>query len=302
MEFIANLMSCDEDPAAWARRRESEGWDVLGCADHFFTPARPYPHLWVTLATMAMATSRARLTSSFANNLFRSPVEFAQAALQLQAVSHGRFEAGLGAGWERDEAEGASIEYPSPGDRAGRYAEAIQIVRQLLDEGACSFHGRYYDIEVPVLGPRVDPPPPLVASLGGDRTIREIAPLVDRVEIKLISTATRGGSLDLAALAAIPRSHLDDLVAKVRARNATAPLSVFILCSAGDDERTRAVETMLGDSFLGGFFGSPAKVAASMMALAAAGITRVQVSPFSNASFPLLAQEIWATDSAPEQR
>src|SRR3712207_3396712 len=144
MEFLANLMSCDENPAAWARQREIEGWDVLGCADHLFTPARPYPHVWVTLATMAAATSRVRLASSFANNLFRSPVEFAQAALQMQAVSGGRFEAGLGAGWERDEAEGASLSYPPPGARAGRYAEAVQIVRDLLAKGTCSFHGRYY--------------------------------------------------------------------------------------------------------------------------------------------------------------
>ena len=77
MELIANFMSGDLDPAGWARRREDEGWDALGCADHFYSPNRGYPHLWVTLATFAAATSRVMLTSSFANNLFRTPVEFA---------------------------------------------------------------------------------------------------------------------------------------------------------------------------------------------------------------------------------
>ena len=293
MEFIANFMTCDLSPTSWARTREDEGWDVLGCADHFFTADRPYPHLWVTLATMAAATSTVRLTSSFANNLLRSPVEFAQAALTMQAACDGRFEAGLGAGWTRDEIEGASLTYPSPGDRAGRYSEAIQIVRALLADGRCTFHGHYYDVDVPVIGPRsTASPPPLVASLGGDRTIREIAPLVDRVELKLISAATRGGQLELDKLASIPRSHLDDLVAKVRAVNATVPLSVFILCSVGDDARTRAVESMLGDSFLGGFFGEPSKVADSMHALAHAGISRVQVSPFTEQSFELLAPRL----------
>ena len=186
------------------------------------------------------------LTSSFANNLFRTPVEFAQASLQLQKVSGGRFEAGLGAGWDRAETEAAGLVYPAAGERAGRYAEAVQIVRQLFVTGCCSFHGRYYDIEVPKLGPSDRDPPPLVASLGGDRTIREIAPLVDRVELKLNAPATRDGSLDLVKLAGIPRSHLADLVAKVRAVNPTVPLGVLILCSVGDDDRTRALVEKLG--------------------------------------------------------
>ena len=114
MEYVATLLNCDVDPAAWARRREDEGWDVLGCADHLFSPRRAYPHLWVTLATFAAATSRPMLTSSFANNLLRTPVEFAQAALQMQAVSSGRFEAGLGAGWDETEIIGAGLEYPPP--------------------------------------------------------------------------------------------------------------------------------------------------------------------------------------------
>ena len=292
VECIANFLSADEPPGAWAARREEEGWSVLGCADHFFSPNRSYPHVWVTLATFAAVTSRALLTTSFANNLFRTPVEFAQASLQMHAVSGGRFEAGLGAGWDKQEAEAAGIEYPSAGVRAGRYLEAIQIVRQLLADGSCSFHGRYYDVEVPVLGPRHDSPPRLVASLGGDRTIREIAPLVDRVELKLISSATRGGSLDVPALAEIPRSHLDDLVAKVRAVNPTVPLGVFVLCSVGDDDSTRSLEKALGDSFIGGFFGSAPKVAESLHDLAEAGISRVQISPFAGSSFELLAPHL----------
>jgi alkanesulfonate monooxygenase SsuD/methylene tetrahydromethanopterin reductase-like flavin-dependent oxidoreductase (luciferase family) len=293
VEFVANFMSVDLDPVAWSRRREAQGWQVLGCADHFWSGARAFPHVWVTLGAMAVVTERCLLTSSFANNLLRSPVEFAFAAAQMQHVTGGRFEAGLGAGWSRDEAEMTGIGYPSPGVRAARYREAVEIVGSLLRTGTCSHHGEHYRVEVPMFGPRTSPPPPLVASLGGDRTIRGIAPLVDRVELKLISTATRGGALDTAAMAAIPRSHLSDLVAKVRAVNPTVPLGVFILCSVGDDPMTRGIAAALGDSFLGGFFGDPAKVAASMHRLAEDGISRVQVSPFTDASFDLLAAELW---------
>ena len=114
----------------------------------------------------------------------------------------------------------------------------------------------------PSSGRRTATSPPLVASLGGDRTIREIAPLVDRVELKLNAPATRDGSLDFVKLAEIPRSHLADLVAKVRAVNPTVPLGVLILCSVGEDARTRALEEQLGDSLMGGFFGPVDKVVA----------------------------------------
>jgi len=286
-------MDAELDPVEWAQLRESEGWHVLGCADHFFSPTKTYPHVWVTLAAMAGATSRAKLTTSFANNLFRSPVEFAQASLQMQRISKGRFEAGLGAGWEKAEAVGADIDYPEPAIRAERYIEAAKIVRQFFDTGACRFEGVHYDIDVPRLGPI--PPegaPPLVFSLGGPRTIRHIAPIADRVEVKLISQITRDGAVNLPAMASVPESHLHDLVRRIRDVNPTVPLSVFILCSAGGDERTKGVEALLGDSFLGGFYGAPGKVASSMMKLADAGIDRIEVSPFTEASFSALAREL----------
>jgi alkanesulfonate monooxygenase SsuD/methylene tetrahydromethanopterin reductase-like flavin-dependent oxidoreductase (luciferase family) len=265
---------------------------VLGCADHLFSPRRAYPHLWVTLATFAAATSRVLLTSAFGNNLFRSPVEFAQASLQMQAVSAGRFEAGLGAGWEREEIDAAGIEYPSPAERADRYAEAAHIVRDLLSTGTCSFHGRHYHVDVPVIGPRVGAPPPFVVALGGPRTIRQIGPIADRVELQVISVANRGGAIDVDALAAIPRTHLNDLVTKVREVNETALLGAFAMCSVTDDDRTREFARRLEGTFMGGFFGEPAKVAASIHGLADAGLSRVQVSPFGDASFELLAPHL----------
>jgi Luciferase-like monooxygenase len=293
MELIANFMTTDADPVSWARTREAEGWHVVGCADHFWSGDRAFPHVWVTLATMAAATSKVLLTTSFANNLFRSPVEFAAASLQMQAVSGGRFEAGLGAGWSKEEALGSSLPYPVAGHRAGQYIEAVKIVKALFDEGHCSFHGTYYNVDCPVIGPRPSAgPPPLVASLGGDRTIREIAPLVDRVELKLISAATKNGALDPRKMAEIPYDHLTDLITKTRAVNPTVPLGVFLLCGVGHDERTVMFEKMLGDSLMGGFFGSVDKVTDSIGQLETLGISRAQISPFNDDAFGLIAGQL----------
>lgn len=293
MEFVANFMTTTVDPASWARRRESEGWHVIGCADHIFSSARTYPHVWVTLATMAAVTERPRIATSFANNLLRSPVEFAQASLQMQAVSGGRFEAGLGAGWEEQEITALGLRYPGPAERASRYREAVTVAARLLKERSCSFSGNFYSIDVPAIGPvPAGGPPPLVASLGGPRTIREVAPLVDRIELKPISSATRGGRLDIPGLRDVTGDHVAGLVKRAREANPEAPLGIFILCAAGDDDRVVPLAEALDGSFMGGFFGPAAKVAESLLRLGDLGLSRVQVSPFNDSAFELLADEL----------
>ena len=290
LSFVANLMSADVQPAAWAKAREAEGWPVLGASDHFWSDGRPFPHLWVALATMAAATDGVLLTSSFANNIVRSPVEFAQAALGMQQVSGGRFEAGLGAGWSRDEILGAGLAYPDPPERAGRYAEAVQIVRQLFHEGSCRFSGRHYAIDVPVIGPRQIPPPPIVASVGGSRTIREVTPHVDRVELKANASATRGGALDLEVAGQISKQHLHDLVSAVRRVREDVPLGLFVLCSVGEDRLTKYMRSKCDPHGLfADFYGPAEQVAEAVRKLEGYGLDRVQLSPFDDGAFEQLA-------------
>jgi alkanesulfonate monooxygenase SsuD/methylene tetrahydromethanopterin reductase-like flavin-dependent oxidoreductase (luciferase family) len=283
-------MSTSVDPVAWARDREAEGWEVLAVADHLFTSTRPFPHLWVTATAVAMATTTVKVTSAFANNLFRSPVEFAQASLALHAVSGGRFEAGLGAGWARDEMERTGRPFPSGAERVERYVEALQIVRALLHEGRCSFAGRWYQVDVDSIGPTADVAPRLVGSVGGPRMIAEAAPLLDVVELKAATSATRAGSLDLAALGRIPRSELARLAGAVRERNPDATLSFFAFGAASHDPRLTAIAaTFSPDSLYGGFFGEPAKVLDSLYGLAEHGIERACFSPINDDAYELVA-------------
>jgi alkanesulfonate monooxygenase SsuD/methylene tetrahydromethanopterin reductase-like flavin-dependent oxidoreductase (luciferase family) len=114
IECAPNLVDAAVDPVEWATAREPEGWMVLAAADHLWDASRAYAHWAVTLTQFAMATTRPTVTSSFANNLLRSPVEFAQAALSLQRASGGRFEAGIGAGWAESEITGIGQAFPAP--------------------------------------------------------------------------------------------------------------------------------------------------------------------------------------------
>ncbi len=291
LQFVPNYVEIGVEPATWARAREAEGWYGLAVADHLWDRGRAYPHVWVALGAMAAATSRLMITSSFANNLLRSPVEFAQAALTVQQASGGRFEAGLGAGWARAEIEQIGHRYPPPAERISRYIEAITIAGELLRTRHCSFHGEFYGVDVDILGPDVTPPP-LVASLGGPRSIREIAPLVDRVELKVSSTATRGGELDYAAFQLVDETHLDSLVAQVRAVRPDVPLGTFLQVGVGDNPRLRQLSATLGDSWMSRFIGPPAEVAEALLALESHGIERVQLTPYVPETFELLAPHL----------
>jgi hypothetical protein len=289
MKYVVNLMDVGIHPGEWARKREAQGWDVLSCADHFFTATRPFPHVWVTASAMAAATSTVTITTAFVNNLFRSPVEVALASLSLHHSSHGRFELGLGAGWLRSEMEAAGLAYPEPRDRAGAFIESVQIIRELLHTGVCRFEGSYYDIDVPGLGPLSDTPPRLVASVGGPRTVRGVTPHLDRVEIKASSASTRGGVLDMEAMAHIPDSHLVEMIERVRAVDPEIDLGMFVLCNVGDDDQTMANHKNLEGTLYGRFFGSAGHVAEGLAWLEEIGIGHAQLSPSDDASLDRLA-------------
>ena len=171
----------------WAAEREAEGWAGVGVGDHWFLEGSGgCANAFVQLGHAAASTRSIGLSTSFANNLFRSPVELAQAALTIQLLSGGRFELGIGAGWSADELTGAGLAFPDPAVRVRRLREAVRVVRDLL-HGACRFAGEFYDVDLPAVGPpgecrhrhRIS------ASLGGPVAMRTIGPLVDRIEAVL---------------------------------------------------------------------------------------------------------------------
>lgn len=287
IELVVNSASGDDDPIEFARTAESLGFHGVSASDHFFRRSA-YPHVWVTVAAMAMATSRVVVGTSFANNLFRSPVEFAQASLTMQRLSVGRFEAGIGAGWLAAEVRGGGLQFPEPAVRARRYREAVQIVGQLFRDGCCQFEGEFYSIDVPVIGPHCPLAPQLAVSVGGPWTMRNVAPLADRVELKP-GRATRGGDLDMATLASVTREEIAGMVSEVREVAPDVPIGLFTMIAAGDAHEVAHVASALGDGLYSTFVGEPAKVLDGLRSLEDLGIDRVQVSEFVKGSALRLA-------------
>ena len=289
MEYIANVMRADIDVASFAQHAEQTGWDGVAITDHTVHGDRLWPHVFVAASAAAVATERIVITTAFANNLFRHPVEFAQASIALQVASGGRFEAGLGAGWAEQELRDMGMDYPTPGERVERYIEALQICRSLFETGACAHDGRWYQVSIEGFSVDTAARPKLAGALGGSRMLREASPLLDRIEVKAAGVATRGGSLDFAKLGQVTVDQVRRKVDQARSANPDAPLSFFGLCAAapGSDAMTAGFAS---DSIYKPFFGEPAQVVEAIESLDDLGFDRVTVSPVDPAHFDAIAE------------
>lgn len=297
MEFFANFPAGTHfDPDSWAKSKEDEGWQGVCASDHFWVGPTGYPHVFVAATQMACATSKIKLTTSFCNNLFRSPVEFAQAALALQRASGDRFEAGLGAGWLQDEIEAVGETYPDGPTRISMYIEAMQIVRTLLHTGQCQFKGEHYQIDITgdlAIGPVSDTPPPLIGSVGGPRGLREVTPLVDRIEIKANARATRVGHIDFEIMSSVTAEEIRGNVERAQAAGPGTPIGTFIMVAVGDDPAIAGLKAGFGDGYLGRFLGEAEAVADALRELGEMGIDRVQLTEMFPGSQSALASHLF---------
>jgi probable F420-dependent oxidoreductase len=177
--------------AEYARRAEALGYAVLTVPDHFRC-LPPVP----TLAFAAAATTTLRLACTVFAVDFRHPAMVAREAAMLDLVSGGRFDCGLGAGWQRSEFEQAGIPFDSPATRVDRLDEAVRLIKQLWRGQPVNFAGEHYRVSdlncVPL--PVQAPYPPVFIGGGGKRLLSLAAREADIVGLQ--PKATVAGGLD----------------------------------------------------------------------------------------------------------
>jgi F420-dependent oxidoreductase-like protein len=124
-----------DDLLAVARRTEETGFDAFFRSDHFLTMAGdglPGPtDAWVTLGGLARETSRIRLGTLMTSATFRLPGPLAIAVAQVDQMSGGRVELGIGAGWFEAEHTAYGIPFPGTGERFDRLEEQVAILAGL---------------------------------------------------------------------------------------------------------------------------------------------------------------------------
>ena len=124
-----------DDLLAVARRTEETGFDAFFRSDHYLTmggDGLPGPtDAWITLAGLARETSRIRLGTLLTAATFRHPGPLAISVAQVDQMSGGRVEFGLGAAWFADEHTAYGIPFPELGERFDRYEEQLAIITGL---------------------------------------------------------------------------------------------------------------------------------------------------------------------------
>ncbi len=285
-----------DDLLAVARATESAGFDAFFRSDHFLVmgdvDGRPGPtDAWVTLGALARETERIRLGTLVTSATFRLPGILAVSVAQVDQMSGGRVELGLGTGWYEAEHDAYGVEFPPLGERFDRFEEQLRIVRGLWEtpEGeAFSFTGDHYQVTdspglpKPVQSPR---PPIIVGGGGRRRTPRLAAEHADEFNMPFPSVE------DFAAQRDRVRAACDEI-----GRDPDSLVySVAQVAVGGGDEatvtrRAAAIGREVGELRRNGVCGSADEMAGRIGAFAEAGASRVYLQVLDLADLEHIAE------------
>jgi F420-dependent oxidoreductase-like protein len=163
---------------------EDLGFDGFFRSDHFLkmgsVDGRPGPtDAWATLAGLAIETKRIRLGTLVSSVTFRFPGPLAIAVAQVDEMSGGRVEFGIGAGWFEAEHAAYGVPFPSLGERFDVLEEQLAIITGLWETPAgktFSYSGPHYQVtDSPALPKPAQPKIPVIIGGGGKRRTPALA-------------------------------------------------------------------------------------------------------------------------------
>ena len=270
-----------DDQLAVAREAEALGFDAFFRSDHYLRfgdgSGAPGPtDAWVTLAGLARETERIRLGTLVTSATFRMPGPLAIAVAEVDAMSGGRVELGLGAGWYEQEHQAYAVPFPPLGERFDRLREQLDVITGLwtTPEGETfSYDGKHYQVtDSPALPkPAQRPRPPvIIGGWGPTRTPRLAARYADEFNIAFPPVDAIRMRIDAVAAAceAVGRDP------------ATMTWSVAQVTCCGEDEdayarRAAAIGQDPAQLRQNGLAGTVAEVTDRLGAYAEAGVQRV---------------------------
>lgn len=289
-----------EQLLALAQAAESGGFDAFFRSDHYLkmgdASGLPGPSdAWITLAALARDTTRIRLGTLLTSATFRLPGPLAIIVAQVDALSGGRVELGLGAGWFEEEHRAYGIPFPAVGVRFDKLEEQLAIITGLWQTplgSTYSFSGDHYSLyESPALPKPVQTPrPPLiVGGHGAKRTPQLAARFADEFNVPF-------ASLDVCRTQFL---RVDEACREVQRDPASLVHSVALVACCGiDDNDTRRRAARIGRDVEevreNGLAGSPDEILARLESFAQLGVTRVYLQILDIDDLDHVA--LWATD------
>lgn len=164
-----------------AKTIEAAGYESVWVYDHFHTVPVPTQEVtyeaWTLMAALAAATDTVRLGQMCTCNGYRSPSYLAKVAASIDAISGGRLEMGIGAGWYEREYLGYGYPFRKPSVRIGELGEAVEIMKRLWTEDEVDFAGEHYRLEGAICRPQPvqEPHIPFWIAGGGEKLTLNVA-------------------------------------------------------------------------------------------------------------------------------
>jgi F420-dependent oxidoreductase-like protein len=269
-----------DDLLAVARTAEDLGYGAFFRSDHYLgmgTEGLPGPtDAWVTLAGLARDTSSIRLGTLMTSATFRYPGPLAISVAQVDQMSGGRVELGIGAGWFEAEHTAYGIPFPSTRERFDRLEESLAVVTGLWTTPVgerFDFDGEHYRVSdspalpKPVQSPR---PPVLVGGKGKRRTPALAARYADEFNIPFESVEMTEELFG--------RVH-DACTAEGRDPVSLTCSNALVLCCGSDEaevaRRADAIGRDVAELRENGLAGTPDEVVDKLGRYAEAGTERV---------------------------
>ncbi|MFD7244197.1 LLM class F420-dependent oxidoreductase [Streptomyces massasporeus] len=263
---------------AVAKATEDLGFDAFFRSDHYLrmgtVDGLPGPtDAWITLAGLARETKRIRLGTLMTAGTFRLPGVLAIQVAQVDQMSGGRVELGLGAGWFEEEHKAYGI--PFPKEKFARLEEQLEIVTGLwaTEPGKTfDFHGTYYDLtDSPALPkPAQRKIPVLVGGHGPSRTPRLAAKYADEFNMPFASVEDSERQFGRVRAAAEEAG---------RGGDALTYSNALVVCVGRDEaevaRRAAAIGREVDELRLNGLAGSPSEVVDKIGRYAEAGSSRI---------------------------
>lgn len=270
-----------DDLLAVARRAESLGFGAFFRSDHYLKMGEvtglPGPtDAWVTLAGLARDTTSIRLGTLVSSATFRSPGPLAISVAQVDQMSGGRVELGLGAGWYEAEHQAYGIEFPALGERFERFGEQLAIVHGMWSTPTGTtfdFDGQHYRVtDSPALPKPVQAggPPIIIGGGGAVRTPRLAARYAAEFNVPFVPIEFFQQQRDrvTAACEAIDRDPA----------TMTWSVALVVCCGESDAEvrrRAAAIGREPDELRTNGAAGTPSEVAETLGRWAEAGAERI---------------------------
>jgi F420-dependent oxidoreductase-like protein len=225
------------DQLAVARAAESLGYSAFFRSDHYLAMSGdglPGPtDSWVTLGGIARETSTIRLGTMVTSATFRHPGVLAISVAQVDEMSGGRVELGLGAGWFEAEHQAYAIPFPPLGERFDRLGEQLDILTGMWSTPVgetYDFFGTHYQVsESPALPkPVQSPQPPIVIGGGGPkRTPALTAKYADEFNMPFASLDALTAQYERVAAAVADAG---------RSKDSLTYSAAFVLCAGRDEQ------------------------------------------------------------------